>query len=372
LKPAFHTVFEYSDVWVDDARLVLLNAQGVREHGGTIYTRTKVISGSRKDGVWHICLEDKITGKTREVTSKSLVNAAGPWVTEVLSGLSEKSQKRVRLVKGSHIIVPAIYQGEQAYILQNYDKRVVFIIPFLGNYSLIGTTEVDYTGDPSLAACSDEEREYLCQVVNDHFKKTVSVEDIIWEYSGVRPLFEDKSSDARTATRDYSFEFEDENGKAPLISVFGGKLTTYRKLAEHAMGRMARYFPTATGSWTGKHFLPGAQRADQCLHELQKNYPWLPNSIAIRFVHSYGSLTHEFLGEMTRIRDLGIHFGSGLYQCEVDYLIHKEWVMEADDLLWRRSKLGLFLSAEESGVLADYIQSSVQRALSTGMLSRIT
>ena len=371
LKSSFHTVFEYSDAWVDDARLVLLNALGAREHGGVIYTRTRVVSGYRKNDLWHIGLEDLLTGKTREITARSLVNAAGPWVTEVLSGLSEKSANKIRLVKGSHIIVPAIHQGDQAYILQNKDKRVVFVTPFLGKYSLIGTTEVEYSGDPSKATCSDEEREYLCQAVNDYFRRTISVEDIIWEYSGVRPLFEDEASDARTVTRDYAFELEDKNGKAPLLSIFGGKLTTYRKLAEHAVWRLSRYLPMEAGCWTGNRLLPGAQPVDQCLLELRKNYPWLPDAVATRFAHSYGSLAHEFLGEVFSVQELGIHFGAGLYQCEVDYLIHKEWVVEGDDLLWRRSKLGLFLSAEESGVLVDYIRSSVQRALSTGMLNRL-
>ncbi|WP_419537100.1 glycerol-3-phosphate dehydrogenase [Endozoicomonas sp.] len=371
LQDTFETVFEYSDVWVDDARLVLLNAQGVRERGGVIYTRTKVVSGFRSNNVWHITLEDLLTGKITEVTSKSLVNAAGPWVADVLTGLSVTSEKRVRLVKGSHIVVPAVYQGAQAYILQNKDKRIVFVIPFLENYSLIGTTEVEYSGNPLLAACSEHEREYLCQIVNDHFKSTTSVKDIIWEYSGVRPLFEDDSSDARTVTRDYSFELNDDNGMTPLLSIFGGKLTTYRKLAEHAMNRLAIYFPKATGEWTKESLLPGAVKTEKYLVNVKESFPWLPEQIATRYVYSYGALVHELLDGVTCIGDLGIDFGAGLFQCEVDYLINKEWVMEVDDLLWRRSKLGLSLSPQESDVLADYIRSNVQRALSTGMLNRI-
>ncbi|MFK0570322.1 glycerol-3-phosphate dehydrogenase [Endozoicomonas sp.] len=374
LKSTFNTVFEYSDVWVDDARLVLLNALGLRDHGGSVFTRTKVVSGFRRNDLWHICLEDQLTGTTKEVTSKALVNAAGPWVSGVLAGLSkepEKSDKRVRLVKGSHIVVPGLYQGSQAYILQNHDKRVVFVSPFLGDYSLIGTTEVEYNGDPGAATCSEQEREYLCRVVNDHFKTTISVEDIIWDFSGVRPLFEDKSSDARTATRDYAFELEDEDGKAPLLSVFGGKLTTYRKLGEHAMNRLASYFPMATGAWTQSSLLPGAVQVVSCLQVIQQRYPWLPDSVAIRYAHSYGSLADKFLNGMGCISDLGIDFGSGLYQCEVDYLIRNEWVIEAEDLLWRRSKLGLFLSTEESSVLADYIKSSIRQVSENGTLNRI-
>lgn len=371
LKSSFKTGFEYSDVWVDDSRLVLLNALGLRERGGAIFTRTKVVSGFRRNDLWNIGLEDQLTGKTKEVTSKALVNAGGPWVSDVLNVLSKKSDKRVRLVKGSHIVVPGIYQGDQAYILQNDDKRVVFVSPFLGDYSLIGTTEEEYNGDLGAAVCSEQEREYLCRVVNNHFKNTISVEDIIWEYSGVRPLCEDQSNDARTVTRDYVFELEDENGKAPLLSILGGKLTTYRKLSEHAMNRLASYFPVATGAWTQNSLLPGAVQMDRCFQKISQRYPWLPVFVASRYAQSYGSLTYQFLGGMNSISDLGIDFGAGLYQCEVDYLICKEWVIEVEDLLWRRSKLGLSLNAEESCVLADYIESCVQKALVKGTLNRI-
>lgn len=371
LKSSFKTVFEYSDAWVDDARLVLLNALGLREHGGTVFTRTKVVSGFRRNDHWHIGLEDRLTGRTEEVTSRALVNAAGPWVTDVLDGLSKTAGKTVRLVKGSHIVVPKVYQGDQAYILQNYDKRVVFVTPFLGDYSLIGTTEVEYKGDPKAVHCSAQEREYLCRVVNDHFKNSISIDNILWDYSGVRPLCEDKSSNARTVTRDYAFELEDENGKAPLLSIFGGKLTTYRKLGEFAMDSLAGYFPMATGAWTKSCLLPGAQAIDECLQELGQRYSWLPESMAIRYARSYGSLAYQFLDGVCSISDLGMDFGSGLYQREVDYLIHNEWVLKVDDLLWRRSKLGLSLSTEESCVLADYIESSVQRVLAQGTLNRI-
>jgi len=359
LQAHFKTVFEYSDAWVDDARLVLLNARGVRERGGTICTRTKVISAFRDHGVWRVQLENQLTGTVTQVTAKALVNAAGPWVTQMLASLPGNMNKKMRLVKGSHIVVPQVYQGRQAYILQNGDKRVVFVIPYLGCYSLIGTTEVEYAGDPSKTSCTTDEREYLCRVVNDHFKKTISVADIVWDYSGVRPLIEDDASDARTVTRDYSFAVEDDNGQTPLIAVFGGKLTTYRRLAEHAMDRLAHYFPTARGRWTETSQLPGAQQADRCQAEVQQRYPWLPLAIAKRYVHSYGALTHQLLAGKTRIDDLGIDFGAGLYQHEVDYLIRHEWVMQADDLLWRRSKLGLLLEDEESARLADYIGSIV-------------
>ena len=359
LKDHFKTVFEYSDAWVDDARLVLLNAQGVREHGGTIRTRTKVVSAARVNGVWQIELADQLTGKTTQVTARALVNAAGPWVTQMLAKLPSTTDKKMRLVKGSHIVVPQVYQGRQAYILQNSDKRVVFVIPYLDRYSLIGTTEVEYSGDPAGTTCSVDEREYLCQVVNNHFKKSVSVADIVWDYSGVRPLIEDEASDARTVTRDYAFALEDDSGQTPLISVFGGKLTTYRRLAEHILERLGPYFPEAGGCWTGNSQLPGAQQADRCLADVQQRYPWLPQAIAVRYVHSYGALTHQLLAGKASIDELGIDFGAGLYQHEVDYLIRNEWVMQADDLLWRRSKLGLFLGSEETARLADYISTVV-------------
>ena len=359
LKDHFKTVFEYSDAWVDDARLVLLNAQGVRGHGGIIRTRTKVVCAARDNGTWQIKLEDQLTGKVTHVTAKGLVNAAGPWVTQMLASLPSTETKKMRLVKGSHIVIPQVYQGRQAYILQNSDKRVVFVIPYLDQYSLVGTTEVEYSGDPSGTSCSGDEQEYLCQVVNNHFKKSVSVADIVWDYSGVRPLIEDDASDARTVTRDYAFALDDDNGQAPLISVFGGKLTTYRRLAEQVMEQLAHYFPEAGGSWTENSLLPGAQSVDHCLADVKQRYPWLPKSIVVRYVHSYGALTHQLLAGKAGIDELGIDFGAGLYQHEVDYLIRNEWVMQADDLLWRRSKLGLFLGGEESARLADYICSVV-------------
>ncbi len=359
LQDHLKTVFEYSDAWVDDARLVLLNAQGVREHGGTVRTRIKVLAASRDQGVWRVQLEDQLTGKATQVSAKALVNAAGPWVTQTLASLPGNMNKSMRLVKGSHIVVSQVYPGKQAYILQNPDQRVVFVIPYLDRFSLIGTTEVEYSGDPSQTTCTDDEREYLCQVVNDHFKRTISVSDIVWDFSGVRPLLEDDASDARTVTRDYSFDLEDDNGQAPLLSIFGGKLTTYRRLAEHAMNRLAHYFPGVPGSWTETSQLPGAQPADHCLADVQQRYPWLPQAVAVRYVHSYGGLTHRLLAGKTCIADLGADFGAGLYQHEVDYLIQNEWVLQADDLLWRRSKLGLFLGSEESACLADYIANNI-------------
>ncbi|MGB1271734.1 MAG: glycerol-3-phosphate dehydrogenase, partial [Endozoicomonas sp.] len=357
LKSCFKQGFEYSDAWVDDARLVVLNAMALKERGGTVLTRTRAVSAVRDGEVWHIHLKDQLSGEERVVQARALVNAAGPWVTEFIHGrLNKQSSHNVRLIKGSHIIVPALYHENRAYILQNDDQRIVFVIPYMEQFSLIGTTDVEYTGDPASVHCSQEERRYLCRVVNQHFKKDISVEDIVWDYSGVRPLCEDESSDPRAVTRDYTFEIEDDQGKAPLLSIFGGKLTTYRKLAEHAMNRLACYFPEAGEAWTSHNRLPGAEIPARCIQQLKSHYPWLPEALAGRYCHSYGSLSYRILSNADSIEGLGRCFGAGLYQAEVDYLLRYEWVMEEEDLLWRRTKLGLFLTEPEKKELGSYIK----------------
>lgn len=362
LKPDFVKGFEYSDAWVDDARLVILNAMGLRERGGHVFTRTRAVSGRREDGVWTIGLVDQISGAEWKVQARALVNAAGPWVTEFIQNdLQQKASRNVRLIKGSHIILPRIHQEDRSYILQNDDKRIVFVIPWLDQFSLVGTTDVEYQGDPNSVACSDEEKDYLCRVVNEHFVQQVSVDDIIWEYSGVRPLCEDESSDPSVVTRDYTFEVDDEWGKAPLFSVFGGKLTTYRKLAEHAMNQLVRYFPEAGSAWTTSSKLPGAQPFDECYDQLTARYPWLPIEIRERFCRCYGSLSFRLLGQSNALEDLGIHFGGGLYQVEVDYLISHEWALSVEDIIWRRSKLGIYLDSAAQKTLEVYLDDNLPR-----------
>ena len=352
LKSDFSKGFEYSDAWVDDARLVVLNAMDLRERGGKVFTRTRAVSGHRKDGVWTVGLVDQITGAERKIQTKALVNAAGPWVTQFIQNdLQQTTPRKVRLIKGSHIILPRIHEEERAYILQNDDQRIVFVIPWLDRFSLVGTTDVEYHGDPRAVDCSEHEKEYLCRVVNQHFKEQVSLKDIIWNYSGVRPLCEDESSDPQAVTRDYTFEMADEAGKAPLLSVFGGKLTTYRKLAEHAMNQLVRYFPEAGDAWTKSNRLPGAQAYRECYEQLMTRYPWLPEEIGERFSKSYGSLSFRLLAQSNSVEDLGCHYGGGLYQAEVDYLISNEWALSVEDIIWRRSKLGIYLDSSAQEML---------------------
>ena len=362
LKTNFKKGFEYSDAWVDDARLVVLNAVSLRERGGDVFSQTKACAAQRKDGLWSIELRDQLTGMKREVSAKALVNATGPWVTRFIQeGLQEKSPRKVRLIKGSHIVVAKIHDEDRAYILQNDDQRIIFVIPYLGEFSLIGTTDVEYNGNPLTVRCSDEEKTYLCRVVNQHFKAQVHPEDIVWSYSGVRPLCEDESSDPQAVTRDYTFDLSDVSGKTPLLSIFGGKLTTYRKLAEHAVDKLASYFPETGSAWTAGSRLPGAQPVKQCRAQLKAQYPWLKNDICWRFCRCYGSLSFLILAQVKSIDDLGEYFGAGLYQVEVDYLMSNEWACSVDDIVWRRSKLGIYLDQSELDNLGAYIQTRLPR-----------
>ena len=362
LKSSFNRGFEYSDAWVDDARLVVLNAMDLRERGGDVFTRIKAVAGYREKGIWHVELVDQLTGTEWKIRTRSLVNAAGPWVTRFIeSNLKQNTPRKVRLIKGSHIILPGIHQENRAYILQNDDQRIVFVIPWLDQFSLVGTTDVEYHGDPNSVCCSDEEKEYLCRVVNQHFKHQVSTEDIVWSYAGVRPLCEDESSDPQAVTRDYTFEMEDEAGRAPLLSVFGGKLTTYRKLAEHAMNQLSNYFPQAGEAWTRTNRLPGAQSFRDCRDQLALRYPWLPEEMVQRFCRCYGSLSFRLLSQAGSVEDLGRHFGSDLYQAEVDYLIGNEWALSVEDIIWRRSKLGIYLDSGTQETLSAYLDVCLPR-----------
>ncbi|MGK8704824.1 glycerol-3-phosphate dehydrogenase [Metapseudomonas otitidis] len=350
--------FEYSDCWVDDARLVVLNAMSAREHGAHIHSRTRCVSARRSKGLWHIHLE-RADGTLLSIRSRALVNAAGPWVARLLKDdLKQKSPYGVRLIQGSHIVVPQLYEGEHAYILQNEDRRIVFAIPYLGRFTLIGTTDREYQGDPAKVAITEEETRYLLDVVNQHFKKQISADDILRTYSGVRPLCDDESDDPSAVTRDYTLALDAHPGEAPLLSVFGGKLTTYRKLAESALAQLAPFFPTMGGSWTATATLPGGESMDsqEALAEaLCERYGWLPNSLARRWAGTYGSRVWKLLEGVANLTDLGEHLGGGLYTREVDYLCREEWAQDAEDILWRRTKQGLFMTPGQQERLAQYL-----------------
>ncbi|MEE1892013.1 glycerol-3-phosphate dehydrogenase [Pseudomonas otitidis] len=350
--------FEYSDCWVDDARLVVLNAMSAREHGAHIHSRTRCVSARRSKGLWHIHLE-RADGTLLSIRSRALVNAAGPWVARLLKDdLKQKSPYGIRLIQGSHIVVPQLYEGEHAYILQNEDRRIVFAIPYLGRFTLIGTTDREYQGNPAKVAITEEETRYLLDVVNQHFKKQISADDILRTYSGVRPLCDDESDDPSAVTRDYTLALDAHPGEAPLLSVFGGKLTTYRKLAESALAQLAPFFPTMGGSWTATATLPGGESMDsqEALAEaLCERYGWLPNSLARRWAGTYGSRVWKLLEGVANLTDLGEHLGGGLYTREVDYLCREEWAQDAEDILWRRTKQGLFMTPGQQERLAQYL-----------------
>lgn len=358
LRPQIVRGFEYSDAWVDDARLVVLLAQAAAQHGAHILPRTACVHAERRDDLWHITLEDRRTGQRTQHLARALVNAAGPWVDSLLAEVIQTPVRHpLRLVKGSHIVVPRLHSGEHAYILQNEDNRIVFVIPYEDDFSLIGTTDVDYQGDPATVQISEQESLYLLRVVNSHFRQQLQDRDIVWSFSGVRALADDTNGKAQSASRDYSLETDARPGQAPLISVLGGKITTYRRLAEQATDQLCELLRSPARAWTADSVLPGGDFRDQAslVADLHTLYPWLPASMIQRFARSYGTLTHELLGDCQNMDDLGRHFGADLYAREVRYLIQHEWALTAEDVLWRRSKLGLRIKSAAEPVLQDFM-----------------
>ena len=354
----FTTGFEYSDCAVDDARLVVLNARDAAERGATIRTRTRAVEARQRDGRWQVTVEDTATGARSTISARVLINAAGPWVHEFLAGtIGVNARANVRLVQGSHIVVPRLYDHDRAYILQNADGRIVFTIPYQNDYALIGTTDRDYDGDPAAAKATQEEIDYLCASVSEYFAKPVKPADVVWTYSGVRPLYDDGASEAKAATRDYVFELDAKLGAAPVLSVFGGKITTYRKLSEEALDRIAPYLPKieTEGNWTGRTALPGGefdvQGLGALIASLQSDYPFLSTEQATRLARAYGTRARKLLGKASSSADLGQDFGATLTEAEVRYLMTQEWALTADDIVWRRSKLGLRLSVDQVAAL---------------------
>ena len=360
LQPKFSKGFEYSDCWVDDARLVVSNAIDIAEMGSIVLNRTRCIQALRKNDVWEVILEDCQTSRQHTVYSRGLVNAAGPWVAKVLrEDLQQQSPYGIRLIKGSHIIVPRMHTGEQAYILQNEDRRIVFVIPYLDDYTVIGTTDVEYQGDPASVSISEEETDYLLEVTNSHFRTRISRNDIVHTYSGVRPLCDDESNDPSAITRDYTLTVTDEKGALPLLNVFGGKLTTYRKLGEAALEQLRPYYPRMQSGWTAHEPLPGGkldtEDFDQFLQKLRRRYNWLPADIGYQYARRYGQRSLKLLNGAKALDDLGEHFGGNLYTREVDYLVNHEWAISADDILWRRTKAGLKLNQAQRTRLDQYL-----------------
>jgi len=361
LKQSFKRGFSYSDCWVDDARLVVLNALDAYEKGAQVLTRTectKVEKHPDEPG-WIATLHDHITDANTRVHVQLVVNAAGPWVNKVLGLVGEGVEKyKVRWVKGSHIIVPRLFQGDQAYILQQPDNRIVFAIPYEKKYTLIGTTDSDYHGDLEEVRINMEEVEYLCNAVNIYFRHQVKPEDVEWTYSGVRPLHEDGATEAAAATREYLLDVEEHQG-AKILSVYGGKITTFRKLSEHVGEKVVELLGRGKGNWTVEASLPGGEGSaanfETFLKTLRREYNWLPEALALRYARAYGSRSREFLRGFKRMADLGEDLGENVYEAEISYLVNVEWAFTVEDILWRRSKLGLHVSEET--------QKNIKRAL---------
>ena len=364
LKSDYTKGFVYSDGWVQDSRLVVLNAMDAAERGADVRTRTRLINATRQNGLWQAELEDRVTGQKTTVQARALVNAAGPWVARLLADtLKIPNSKSVRLVKGSHIIVPKVFDGPQAYFLQNPDKRIVFAIPYEQKFTLIGTTDIPWKEAPGKVGIAPDEISYLCESVNRYFKTAVKEGDVVWSYAGLRPLYDDASANASAVTRDYVLDLDTQDG-APLLSIFGGKITTYRKLAEHALEKLAPVLPAVAGkSWTANEVLPGGDIGDggfdAALARLSRAAAWLPANLAWRLMRNYGSRAYEIIGEATSLQEMGTVLGGDLTTREVDYLIQREWARTAEDVLWRRSKLGLHLNEEEKRKVADYIEQKV-------------
>ena len=365
LKPGeFAKAFEYSDCWVDDARLVALNAVDAAHRGADIRTRTRAIAAERRGDHWSLTTEHVESGQREEIKARTLVNAAGPWVARTLSDVAKVETKaRIRLVQGSHIVVRKLFEHDRCYIFQNTDGRIVFAIPYEQDFTLIGTTDQDYQGELGKIGATPEEVAYLCGVANGYFAKQIAPRDVVWTYSGVRPLYDDGASAAQAATRDYVLAVDADDNQPALLSVFGGKITTYRRLAEHALEKLSPFLGTngtKNKGWTGREPLPGgefpvdqvAAQIDQIMHR----YGFLSRPHAARLVRMYGTRAKDVLGKAQSAADLGRDFGGSLTEAEVDYLMREEWAERAEDILWRRSKLGLRLSAEQAAAVESAMQ----------------
>lgn len=369
LKRFFRKGFSYQDCWVEDSRLVVLNAQDARARGADVLNYMGCTSLSRNEGEgWKIHLRDMMGGVEFSVTAKSVVNAAGPWVRSILESSELQDgdfpAPGVRLVKGSHIIVDTLYDGRQAYILQQTDKRIVFAIPYEKHYTLIGTTEVDTNDDPFAAECSAEEMDYLCAAANMYFDTQIKPANVLWTYSGVRPLIQENNKAAREVSRGYKFHLNESWG-APILSVYGGKITTYRTLAEHAVDKMCAVLGNQKKGWTEDFSLPGGRMPPQEFETFAQkqinSFPWLPSHVVARLVRTYGSRIDTFIGHATDASQLGHHYGDGIYEAELVYSIHYEFTRTADDYLWRRTKMGLHASPSTIEKLQEAIPALCKR-----------
>ncbi|MEO1328883.1 MAG: glycerol-3-phosphate dehydrogenase [Pseudomonadota bacterium] len=369
LKSTFEKGFEYSDCWIEDSRLVVLNARDAADRGAEIQTRTRCESVERDGALWRLTLKNLETGDLFERRARALVNAGGPWVDQVIRNrVRLNTSDRIRLVRGSHIVTRKLFDHDRPYIFQNSDGRILFAIPYETDFTLIGTTDADHEGDPGGAVCTPEETAYMCAAVSEYFETPVTPDDVVWTYSGVRPLYDDGASSATAATRDYVLKVEGHEGEAPLLNVFGGKITTYRRLAEAAVAKLAAFFPKAGAPWTAGAPLPGGDfpvdGVDGLIDALRRAHPFLDADFARRLIRAYGTDAAELLSGAKTEADLGRRFGANLTEREVDWLMRREWARTAEDVVWRRSKLGLRLSKTEIAALDEHISAkrAAQRA----------
>lgn len=362
LKPQFVKGFTYADCGVDDARLVVLNAIQARELGATILTRTEVIDAVRREKDWQVQIKDKRTEAVTTVSARLLINASGPWVEQTLKKIHVRFRHRMSLVKGSHIVVPKLYEGDHAYILQNHDQRIVFVIPFHDHYSLIGTTDVGFHDNLDNPQIDQNEITYLCALVNEYFAKPISSADIVWSFAGVRPL-KTEGNDLAAISRDYDLSLDMVSQQAPLLNIFGGKLTTYRELAEDALAKIKSFFPHMKGPWTATSPLPGGDlphgNFTEFHEQFRQQYPWLEEELATHYTRNYGTLAHQILKGARNLTDLGESFDHHLYQREVEYLINHEWAQTAEDILWRRTKFGINFSSVGQKKLSNFFSNQL-------------
>ncbi|MFN3701086.1 MAG: glycerol-3-phosphate dehydrogenase [Alphaproteobacteria bacterium] len=362
LKDEFAKGFVYTDCWVQDSRLVVLNAMDARQKGADIFTRCECEKIEYQNNRWCVKYKNKMTGEALEISASMLVNAAGPWVQHLLQQNQfyemDKSIPKVKLVKGSHIIIPRAQEGAQCYILQQNDGRIVFSIPYENDYTLIGTTDVPYYDDAGDVRIDEQEMSYLLSAYNRFFKAAIDRKDILWTYSGVRALFNDGKPDARKVTRDYVL-YRHQNFAAPFYSIFGGKITTYRQLSEKLVTMLLSEYQINKPSWTAQKPLPGgdfgAQSLEEFIAQSKRDFDWLPDDLLRRYANHYGTKLYEFLGAAKSLNDLGEHFGAGLYAIEIDYLVQREFALTAEDIIWRRTKAGMRLSDEEMQHIESYL-----------------
>ena len=358
LKRGYRRAFEYSDCWVQDSRLVVLNARDAHARGATVRTRTECVSLARRGSRWEAALVDRVGGSRTTVLARGLVNASGPWVGRTLDlQTGSDAGRHVRLVKGSHIVVRRLFDHPYPYIFQSGDGRVLFAIPFEEDYTLLGTTDVEIEADPGPVSIIPEEVGYICATVNEYFETPVSPDDVVWSYSGIRPLFDDHAENASEVTRDYVLHLD--RGPAPLLSVYGGKITTYRRLAEQAVDLLAEPLGFDARAWTRDAPLPGGDIPDADVggftERCTARYPWLSERLLRHYVRHYGTDLHTLLAECNGIDDLGEHFGAGLHEVEVAHLVAHEWARTPDDILWRRTKKGLTMPEEGERRLREFL-----------------